>query len=61
MAVNIPNVGIKFSDAYIEKTRKLYEPLVGHALSDEECREIAYNMVQLELYLRSLSQKYEED
>ena len=29
----------------IQRTRELWEPLYGHALSDEDCRQINENLV----------------
>jgi len=50
-----------FSREFIERTRKLFEPLAARELSDEECAEIARQTINLELYLRGLKKKYETD
>ena len=52
---------LSFSNAFIEKTRKQFEPLCHKKLSDEECIEIINNTLNLELYLRELKEKYEKD
>ena len=51
---------VTFTGEFIRKTKILYEPLSGCVLSDEECEEIAINMISLELYLRELKEKYEK-
>ena len=51
---------VTFTGEFIRKTKILYEPLAGCVFSDEECEEIATNMISLELYLRELKEKYEK-
>lgn len=53
-AENLPT----FSQEFLEKTRKLFEPLAGRDLSDEECAQIARNIIGLEQLLRQLRVKY---
>lgn len=48
-----------FSKEFLQKTKTLFEPIIGKELSQEECREIAENLIGLELYLRKLKEKYE--
>jgi hypothetical protein len=48
-----------FSDEFLQKTKTLFESVIGKELSQEECREIAENLIGLELYLRRLKKKYE--
>ena len=47
-----------FSQEFLEKTRKLFQPLAGRDLSNEECAQIARNMIGLEMLLRQLRVKY---
>lgn len=47
-----------FSQEFIEKTRELFQPLAGRDLSDEDCTQIARNMIGLEMLLRQLRVKY---
>lgn len=47
-----------FSPEFIEKTKQLFQPLAGRDLSDEECAQIARNMIGLEMLLRQLRVKY---
>jgi hypothetical protein len=52
---------LTFSNDFINKTREVFEPLCHKKLSDEECIEIANNLLSLELYLEELKEKYEKD
>lgn len=47
-----------FSEEFLDKTRQLFQPLAGRDLSDEECAQIARNMIGLEMLLRQLRIKY---
>lgn len=47
-----------FSDDFLAHTQKVWEPILGKQLSIEESREIAENLVSLELFLRQLKKKY---
>ncbi|MBR4681928.1 MAG: hypothetical protein IKP06_01300 [Elusimicrobiaceae bacterium] len=47
-----------FSEEFLDKTRQLFQPLAGRDLSDEECAQIARNMIGLEMLLRQLRVKY---
>ena len=47
-----------FSDDFLVHTQKVWEPILGRPLSIEESREIADNLVSLELFLRELKKKY---
>ncbi|HCD37230.1 MAG TPA: hypothetical protein DEQ77_00595 [Candidatus Omnitrophica bacterium] len=48
-----------FSDDFLEYAKEVWKPILGAELSTEEVREIAENLVGLELYLRELKNKYE--
>lgn len=48
-----------FSDEFLQKTKTLFEPIAGRELSQENCRDIARTIIDLELYLRKLKEKYE--
>lgn len=50
-----------FSKEYIARTRKLFEPIAGRKLSDEECADIARSYIELEVYLRKLKDKQDEE
>ena len=47
-----------FSQEFIEKTRQLFQKIAGRDLSDEECSQIARNMIGLEMLLSQLREKY---
>lgn len=47
-----------FSDDFLEYTKEVWKPILGAELSTEEAREIAENLIGLELYLRELKDKY---
>jgi hypothetical protein len=51
----------EFSLEFIQHTRKLFEPIARQKLTDEQCAEIARNMINLEIYLRKLKAKYEKN
>jgi hypothetical protein len=46
-----------FSKEFLNKTRKIFEPYYKRSLSDEECTEIANNVINLELLLREIAEK----
>ena len=55
------SVGKVFSPEFLDKTRKLFRPLVGEKeLTDAECIEISNTMIQLELLLRQVRAKHEK-
>lgn len=47
-----------FSDDFLEYAKDVWKPILGAELSTEEAREIAENLIGLELYLRELKNKY---
>ena len=47
-----------FSDDFLEYTKKVWEPVLRKEITIEEAREIAENLISLELYLRELKKKY---
>jgi hypothetical protein len=50
----------QFSQGFIDKTKEIFEPIARQKLTDEQCAEIARNMINLEFYLRELRAKYEK-
>ncbi len=48
----------EFSDDFLEYTKKVWESVLCKEITTEEAREIAENIVGLELYLRELKNKY---
>jgi hypothetical protein len=48
-----------FSKEFIEQTRKVWEPICKKQLSDDECIEIANNVISLELLLREIAEENE--
>lgn len=46
---------LAFSKNFIDKTREVFEPLCHKSLSDDECAEIANNIIELELLLREVA------
>lgn len=50
-----------FSKKFLDKTRKVFEPYYKRPLSDEECTEIANNVINLELLLREIAEKNKSD
>jgi len=49
---------MNYSKKLLEKTRKIWEPRYSHSISDEDCREIIDNCVNLFTYLMELDKKY---
>lgn len=47
-----------FPEDFLDDTKKVWEPILSKELSAEEAREIAENLIGLELYLRELKRKY---
>ena len=47
-----------YSDQFLERTIKVWQPLYGHPLLKEDAREIAFNTVRLLKYLAKLNRKY---
>lgn len=48
----------KFSEEFLQKTVKVWQPFSTTPLSLEDAREIAENMTELFLLLKRLDQKY---